>query len=381
MVRPYCLLLCVGLSGCVGEIGTGEDEPSSPSRGAIDGTETTLEPEVGQIQLGSVCTGTLITDDVVLTAAHCIHSNDGGFWMTDKFDKQAAYAFQAAKIREFGVEVSPGDLAIAQLAKHVPSSVADPAPIAASYPAVGAKATIYGYGCHPLPDGGYGQSGVKRSVEIQYGVPTSVGCLGDSGGPTLVNGQIVAITSGNGNGYSGDIVFADPIAYRSKILETIALWDQGLDCAGLGHDACTSQSACSWSDCDQSCHYSDESATCQHGAVYCSFQSASDNCGGDGGCIAIQCENQVNAKCYPLGTSADSVCSNQTPTSGTDPAPAVCPCSEPGVSNMDNFCSHPPSTPGCPMTFPGGYCDPNGDGSFTDGDWVQGYNAYQASCG
>ena len=32
------------------------------------------------------------------------------------------------------------------------------------------------------------------------------------------------------------------------------------------------------------------------------------------------------------------------------------------------------------MTFPGGYCDPNANGSYDDADWVRGYNEYQAAC-
>lgn len=59
---------------------------------------------------------------------------------------------------------------------------------------------------------------------------------------------------------------------------------------------------------------------------------------------------------------------------GGSPYPS-CPCNRP-----DNYCQHPPSTSGCPMTFPFGYCDPNGDGSYTDGDWVRGYNEYQNYC-
>jgi hypothetical protein len=33
------------------------------------------------------------------------------------------------------------------------------------------------------------------------------------------------------------------------------------------------------------------------------------------------------------------------------------------------------------MTQPGGYCDPNGDGSYDDGDWNMGWFDYQAQCG
>ncbi len=32
------------------------------------------------------------------------------------------------------------------------------------------------------------------------------------------------------------------------------------------------------------------------------------------------------------------------------------------------------------MTFPGGYCDPNGDQSFADADWVRGYDEYKVQC-
>ena len=53
-----------------------------------------------------------------------------------------------------------------------------------------------------------------------------------------------------------------------------------------------------------------------------------------------------------------------------------CPC----LGGMDNYCLYGPSYPGCDMTFAGGYCDPNGDGNFSDADWVRGYHEYQANC-
>jgi hypothetical protein len=86
-------------------------------------------------------------------------------------------------------------------------------------------------------------------------------------------------------------------------------------------------------------------------------------------------DNIVNNWCGidPSGCSAvkngtcASVCS-------TNPYPA-CSCT---VS--DNYCNHGPQTPGCPMTFPGGYCDPNGNTGYEDADWVRGYNEYQSYC-
>jgi murein DD-endopeptidase MepM/ murein hydrolase activator NlpD len=61
----------------------------------------------------------------------------------------------------------------------------------------------------------------------------------------------------------------------------------------------------------------------------------------------------------------------------TNPGPS-CPC--PTSPGFDNYCGHPPNTPGCPMTSPGGYCDPNGDGGYADGDWGRGFNEFQAQC-
>jgi len=54
-----------------------------------------------------------------------------------------------------------------------------------------------------------------------------------------------------------------------------------------------------------------------------------------------------------------------------------CSCNNPGATN---YCHHAPSTSGCPMTYPGGYCDPNGDGSYTDGNWDKGYWEWQDFC-
>ncbi len=58
------------------------------------------------------------------------------------------------------------------------------------------------------------------------------------------------------------------------------------------------------------------------------------------------------------------------------PPPTPCECK----TNVDNYCLYPVNTPNCPMTAAGGYCDPNGDGSFNDADWVKGYNEYHTNC-
>jgi hypothetical protein len=60
-----------------------------------------------------------------------------------------------------------------------------------------------------------------------------------------------------------------------------------------------------------------------------------------------------------------------------DPPAGTCAC----AGGVDNFCHYKAKTSGCDMTFPGGYCDPNGDGSYADGDWDKGWFEYNGQCG
>lgn len=63
-----------------------------------------------------------------------------------------------------------------------------------------------------------------------------------------------------------------------------------------------------------------------------------------------------------------------------------CPCLSGMTADgkpIDNVCFYVPSEQqaNCPMIAPGGYCDPNGDGSFADGDWSRGWHEYRSICG
>lgn len=64
------------------------------------------------------------------------------------------------------------------------------------------------------------------------------------------------------------------------------------------------------------------------------------------------------------------------PPPGDPPGEPPCPC----MGGVDNFCFYGVNNPSCPPTQPGGYCDPNGDGSFEDGDWDRGWYEYQDFC-
>jgi hypothetical protein len=67
---------------------------------------------------------------------------------------------------------------------------------------------------------------------------------------------------------------------------------------------------------------------------------------------------------------------------GAPPPPTPAPSESCGCrTDVDNRCLYGVGAAGCPMTHPGGYCDPNGDGDFSDADWTRGYHEHHAACG
>lgn len=79
------------------------------------------------------------------------------------------------------------------------------------------------------------------------------------------------------------------------------------------------------------------------------------------------------------GQNATFTISSNTPSITPTPVLGInCPCGQ--DPTFDNFCTYPPGTNNCSMTMPGGFCDPNGDGNFSDADWARGYDEYQSRC-
>ena len=116
--------------------------------------------------------------------------------------------------------------------------------------------------------------------------------------------------------------------------------------------------------------------------------SCPEDCGvcppacGDG-----QCNGEESCQICPVDcgacepTCGDTICNGDESCNSCeiDCGPCPCPCS--ADPNIDNFCNFAPKTKGCVMTEAGGYCDPNGDGSYTDADWEHGYYEYFYQCG
>ncbi len=96
------------------------------------------------------------------------------------------------------------------------------------------------------------------------------------------------------------------------------------------------------------------------------------------GAIFISHQFNPNKNTIPVALAQET-------SPASTPAATGCGCNPPpetahGQNWTDNMCFFPPKTDGCPVTFPGGYCDPNGDGSYADADWVRGYYEYRALC-
>jgi secreted trypsin-like serine protease len=191
---------------------------------------------------GALCSATLITSTVLVTAAHCVVDSVGataGFFPDGVTEVDVPATAYVAKDGYAGTP--DNDIALVQLAEPVPGIA--PLPIALSSPRPRTRGTIVGYGLDPSGRSGVGEQGTVRLKrcpralkragiqrgDLQHSLcwrPKRHGqdtCNGDSGGPLLVSTAIAGVTSGGYPKCPGKLSWdSDVASYAGWIQQQLA---------------------------------------------------------------------------------------------------------------------------------------------------------------
>ncbi len=184
-------------SGTLGPIVGGTKDPAHPEVGALVSRRHQCRPD----QVGYVCTVTLLSPRVAITAAHCldIYGPEGPYEVlftddVDNTDPLAALVLQTLVHPDYDPQRHDMDLALLVLDRNVTLTPAEPMDRLLDATDVGSTVTAVGFGLTGPDD--LGTYGIKRrgdmlitqvdlgSFETEPG--PAMTCSGDSGGPVFL---------------------------------------------------------------------------------------------------------------------------------------------------------------------------------------------------
>jgi secreted trypsin-like serine protease len=209
---------------------------------------------------GTFCSGTLIAQDIVLTAAHCVLQGADykviipGETPPRLLDVKRVAAHPQFSVRAILAHRASADVALLQLTAPLPASKS-PAPLGSALMPIepGARLTVAGVGVAARGDGKTGGTiraadlavtGKPGTLQIRLADPLTNNlreglgaCTGDSGAPALEmqSGRAVIIgvvswsTGPNNSDGCGGLTGVTPLAlYRDWILRTARSWGAAL---------------------------------------------------------------------------------------------------------------------------------------------------------
>lgn len=210
MKRPALARLCLA-AGLL----WGASLAATPAAAIMGGSKAPAELAAHTVLMvstrGASCTATVLADDLLLTAAHCVAPKAD--YAVAIIDNGPPELIPAARIavhpgfspEQFRTRHPTPDLALVRLAKPLPSRFR-PASLdrAATLPAKGSRFLILGYGM--AADGAEATAGTLRAVELPS-IGTTGGimvrlsrpeggagaCTGDSGGPAFRDGMLAGV--------------------------------------------------------------------------------------------------------------------------------------------------------------------------------------------
>jgi secreted trypsin-like serine protease len=241
MRRTLAALACSALAWTPAPALVGGAPPAEPP---------TAQPVVMIVgSRGSLCTGTAVARDLILSAAHCVLP--GAEYKLIEFDQARQPVFRdvarVARHPQFNLQTmlahrATADVALLKLAQPLPRDAVARIGSLQDRVAVGDRFSVIGYGVTVRGDGttsgtartaALAATGRPGNLQLRLVDPATQGtraglgaCTGDSGAPVLdARAQLVGVvswsTGPNGSGGCGGLTGITPLSlYRAWIVET-----------------------------------------------------------------------------------------------------------------------------------------------------------------